>query len=198
MMRYWNVDLHITTGDDPNSHIRAAEALIADRPDEFFYLNQNGNPMNVTAHAEGTAAEIWSQTEGNVDTVVAALGTSGTLMGLASWLKDKNRDIEIISVQPSQAQNLIEGLLFVSDDYTPPIYNHGLIDQTLFISDADAIAQTRQLALREGMFCGISSGACMAAVMQLGTSLQGKTVVVVLGDRGDRYMSTELFAGIHA
>lgn len=198
LMRFWNVDLHITSGDDPNSHIHAAEALIADRPDEFFYLNQNGNPMNVVAHAEGTAAEIWMQTGGKVDTVVAALGTSGTLMGLASWLKEKNPAIEIVSVQPAQAQNKIEGLLFVSDDYTPPIYNHGLIDQTLFISDDDAITQTRQLALREGMFCGISSGACMAAVIQLGSSIDGKRVVVVLGDRGDRYMSTDLFAGISA
>lgn len=196
LMRFWNVDLHLTTGDDPNSHIRAAEALVADRPDEFFYLNQNGNPLNVTAHALGTAAEIWEQTKGSVDTVIAALGTSGTLMGLSSWLKNKNPAIEIISVQPAQAQNKIEGLLFVSDDYTPPIYDHELVNQTLFISDDDAITHTRQLALREGLFCGISSGACLAAVMQLGSALDGKTVVVVLGDRGDRYMSTDLFAGI--
>jgi cysteine synthase len=195
-MRFWGVDLVLTAGADPNSHIHAAEALVAQRPREFFYLNQNGNPGNVAAHADGTAAEIWAQTEGQVDVVVAALGTAGTVMGLSTWLKERNPDIEVISVQPAQAQSKIEGLLFVSPDYVPPIYDASAVDETVHVPDDEAIAACRLLALREGLFCGISSGACAAAVAQLAPRLKGKRVVTVLGDRGDRYLSTDLFAGI--
>jgi len=196
MMRFWGVDLQLTSGADPNSHIRAAEELVRAKPQDYFYLNQNGSPGNVAAHADGTAAEIWEQTGGKVDTVIAALGTSGTLMGLALWLKERNPAIEIVGVQPKQAQSKIEGLLYVSDDYTPPIYNDDLVDRTLHIADAEAIAETRRLAQREGMFCGISSGACIAAARLLARETPGKTIVAVLGDRGDRYLSTDLFAGI--
>jgi cysteine synthase len=198
MMRFFGVELILTPGADPNSHIYAAEALVAERPGDYFYLNQNGNRGNADAHADGTAAEIWEQTDGRVDTVVAALGTSGTLMGLARWLKERKPRIEVISVQPEQAQSKIEGLLYVSPDYVPPIYDPALVDRTLHIPDTEAIAETRTLARREGLFCGISSGACVAAVKRLGAELSGKCIVAVLGDRGDRYMSTELFSGIEA
>ena len=198
LMRYWGVDLILTSGEDPNSHIHAAEELVARQPEEFFYLNQNGNPANTLAHADGTAAEIWSQTEGRVDVVIAALGTSGTLMGLSTWLKERKREIQIIGVQPAQAQSRIEGLLYVSPDYVPPIYDPDLVDMTLHIPDEEAIADTRLLALREGLFCGISSGACLAAARKLAPELVGRNVVLVLGDRGDRYLSTDLFAGIEA
>lgn len=196
LMRFWGVDLHLTSGADPNSHIHAAEELVRARPREYFYLNQNGSPGNVAAHADGTAAEIWEETNGKVDTVIAALGTSGTLMGLSLWLKARNPKIEIVGVQPQQAQSKIEGLLYVSPDYTPPIYNDDLVDRTLHISDAEAIAETRGLAQREGLFCGISSGACIAAARLLAREGPGKMIVAVLGDRGDRYLSTDLFAGI--
>ena len=196
LMRFWGVDLRLTSGADPNSHIRAAEELVRAHPREFFYLNQNGSAGNVAAHADGTGAEIWEQTEGKVDTVIAALGTSGTLMGLSLWLKERNPNVEIISVQPQKAQSKIEGLLYVSPDYIPPIYRDDLIDRTLHISDSEAIEETRRLAKREGLFCGISSGACMAAARLLARETPGKTIVAVLGDRGDRYLSTDLFAGI--
>jgi cysteine synthase len=196
LMRFWGVDLRLTSGADPNSHIRAAEELVRENPDEFFYLNQNGSAGNAAAHADGTAAEIWEQTGGNVDTVIAALGTSGTLMGLALWLKARHPAIEIVGVQPEQAQSKIEGLLYVSPEYVPPIYNDGQIDRTLHISDALAIEETRLLARREGLFAGISSGACVAAARSLAQESPGRRIVVVLGDRGDRYLSTALFAGV--
>jgi len=196
LMRFWGVELVLTSGADPNSHIHAAEQLVADEPDKFFYLNQNGARANVDAHADGTAAEIWRQTNGHVDVVIAALGTSGTLMGLALWLKERNPEIEIIGVQPCQPQSKIEGLLHVSPEYVPPIYQEALVDRTIYVPDEDAITETRNLALREGLFCGISSGACAAAAKELAAELRGKSVVVVFGDRGDRYLSTDLFAGI--
>jgi cysteine synthase len=198
LMRFWGVELMLTSGDDPNSHIKAAEKLVAEQPTEFFYLNQNGSKGNTDSHADGTAAEIWEQTGGKVDMVLAALGTSGTLMGLSIWLKERNPAIEIVGVQPQQAKSKIEGLLYVSPEYIPPIYNDDLVDRTLHVSDQDAINEARNLALREGLFCGISSGACIAAAKRLAPELKGKTVVVTLADRGDRYMSTDLFAGISA
>ena len=117
-------------------------------------------------------------------------------MGLAVWLKQRHPGIEIVGVQPQKAQSKIEGLLYVSLDYVPPIYNDDLIDRTLHISDAEAIEETRQLARREGLFCGISSGACIAAARLIARESPGRRIVVVLGDRGDRYLSTDLFAGI--
>jgi len=194
LMRYMGVDLVLTSGEDPNSHIHTAEALVAAEPNEYFYLNQNGHSGNVTAHARGTAAEIWEQTEGKVDTVVASLGTSGTLMGLAVGLKDRRQDIEVIGVEPTGTKSKIEGLLHVSPEYTPPIYQPSLIDRTVYIEDQEAIVTARHLARTEGIFCGISSGAVVAAVRHQAEHLRGKHVVVVLADRADRYMSTDLFA----
>ena len=196
LMRYLGVDLVLTSGDDPNSHIKAAEALVAAEPERYFYLNQNGCPGNTEAHAVGTAAEIWNQTDGKVDVVVAALGTSGTLMGLALGLRDRNPRIEVIGVEPTQPKSKIEGLLHVSPEYVPPIYDRTLITETVYVDDDSAIRETRALARREGIFCGISSGATVAAVRSLAPRWRGKRVVVVLGDRGDRYLSTELFADV--
>jgi cysteine synthase len=193
LMRYLGVELVLTSGDDPNSHIRAAEALVAAEPERFFYLNQNGCAGNTEAHADGTAAEIWEQTRGKVDVVVAALGTSGTLMGLALGLRDR-RTVEVIGVEPTQPKSRIEGLLHVSPEYVPPIYDRSLISETVYIDDDTAIREARQLARREGIFCGISSGATVAAVKKLAPRWRGKCVVVVLGDRADRYLSTDLFA----
>jgi len=198
LMRFWGVDLHLTSGEDPNSHIHTAEALVREYPNEYFYLDQNGCQGNVVAHADGTAAEIFAQTDGRVDVVIASLGTSGTLMGLGSWFREHKPAVRIVSVEPAQAQSRIEGLLFVSPDYVPPIYDAGLVDHTIHISDEDAIAEARRLAQSEGLFCGISSGACTAAARQLAPELDGKCVVVVLADRGDRYLSTDLFKGVEA
>jgi cysteine synthase len=194
LMRYMGVELMLTSGEDPNSHIHAAEALVAADSQRYFYLNQNGNPGNVMAHARGTAAEIWEQTEGKIDVVVASLGTSGTLMGLAVGLKERRPDIEVIGVEPTQTKSRIEGLLHVSPEYTPPIYQPSLVDRTVYIEDDEAIETARHLALAEGLFCGISSGAVVAAVRHQAPDLRGKHVVVVLADRADRYMSTDLFA----
>jgi len=196
LMRYLGVELVLTSGDDPNSHIKAAEALVADEPERFFYLNQNGCAGNTEAHADGTAAEIWAQTQGKVDAVVAALGTSGTLMGLAVGLREHNPAIEIIGVEPTQPKSKIEGLLHVSPDYVPPIYDRTLVTETVYVDDDSAIAEARRIARREGIFCGISSGATVAAARRLAPRWRGKRVVVVFGDRADRYLSTDLFATV--
>jgi cysteine synthase len=196
LMRYLGVELVLTSGDDPNSHIKAAEALVADDPEHFFYLNQNGCAGNTEAHALGTAAEIWEQTDGKVDVVVAALGTSGTLMGLALGLRERNAQVEVIGVEPTQPKSKIEGLLHVSPEYVPPIYDRSLITETVYVDDDSAIREARHLARREGIFCGISSGATLAAARQLSPRWRGKCVVLVFGDRGDRYLSTGLFADV--
>jgi cysteine synthase B len=196
LMRYLGVELVLTSGDDPNSHIKAAEALVAAEPEKFFYLNQNGCYGNTEAHALGTAAEIWTQTHGKVAAVIAALGTSGTLMGLAIGLRERNPDIEVIGVEPTQPKSKIEGLLHVSPEYVPPIYDRSLITETVYVADDLAIAEARSLARREGIFCGISSGATVAAARRLAPRWRGKQVVAVFGDRADRYLSTDLFADV--
>ena len=196
LMKYMGVDLVLTSGDDPNSHIKAVEALVAAEPKKYFYLNQNGCAGNTEAHALGTAAEIWTQTSGKVDAVVAALGTSGCLMGLAVGLRERNPKIEIIGVEPEKAKSKIEGLLHVSPEYVPPIYDPALVTETVYVDDESAVREARMLARREGIFCGISSGATVAAARKLAPRWRGKCVVLVFADRGDRYLSTDLFADV--
>jgi len=156
-------------------------------------LNQFANPHNPLAHYEHTGREIWQQTDGQITHFVSAMGTTGTIMGCSRYLKQQNSAIKIIGLQPAQGSQII-GIRRWSDNYLPKIYEPNRVDQIIDIYQSDAINMTRKLAKTEGIFCGMSSGGAVHAAVQLSTQINNATIVVIICDRGDRYLSAGLFA----
>ena len=155
-------------------------------------LNQFGNADNPLAHYEGTGPEIWRDTEGQITHFVSSMGTTGTIMGCSRYLKEQNAAVQIIGVQPEEG-SAIPGIRKWPEDYLPKIYDARSVDRILFVNQTDAEETTRRLAREEGIFAGISSGGALAAALQLSVSLQNATIVSIVCDRGDRYLSTGVF-----
>ncbi len=162
-------------------------------PDKYFMADQFNNPANWQAHYHGTAVEIWEQTGGGVDMLVATLGTAGTLMGLSRRLKEYNPDISIVGVEPYLGHR-IQGLKNMKEAYRPEIFEKVRLDEKVNIDDEDAFDMTRRLARHEGLFVGMSSGAAMAIACQKAREMSSGTIVVIFPDSGERYLSTPLFA----
>jgi cysteine synthase B len=155
-------------------------------------LDQFANDDNWMAHYEGTGPEIWEQTQGRVTHFVSAMGTTGTITGVSRFLKEQNPQVQIVGVQPTDGSS-IPGIRKWSEDYIPPIRSKALIDQIEEVTQSDAEEMARRLALEEGLFCGPSAaGACQVA-LRLSKSLQDAVIVFIVCDRGDRYLSTNLF-----
>ena len=194
MLRFWGADLVLTTRDDPDSHIFGAQALMAEQPQEYFYINQNENRDNIIAHSQGTGAEILTQLDGDVAAFVSGFGTGGTLMGVAQYFQEQGIDSQIVAVEPGgEPRAKIDGLKHSSEAYQPLIYDRQLVDQTMEVAEDDAYETTRQIARQEGVIAGLSSGAALWAAQQLATTMDGGNIVVIFGDRGERYFSTRLF-----
>lgn len=155
-------------------------------------LDQFSNPDNPLAHYETTGPEIWRDTEGKVTHFVSAMGTTGTIMGTSRYLKEQNPAITIVGVQPAEGAK-IPGIRRWPEAYLPSIYDAARVDLTLDITQAEAEAVTRELAAREGIFCGISSGGAVAAALQLSQQVENAVIVSIICDRGDRYLSTDVF-----
>ena len=155
-------------------------------------LDQFANPDNPRAHYVGTGPEIWRDTGGTITHFVSSMGTTGTIMGTGAYLKEKNPDIEIIGVQPRDGA-LIPGIRRWPEAYLPKIYDREKIDTTLDVSQDEAEATTRALGMREGIFAGISSGGAVAAALEVSKSRENAVIVVIICDRGDRYLSTNVF-----
>lgn len=172
--------------------IEEVHRLIGLYPQKYHHLDQFNNPANAQAHYETTGPEIWSQTEGNVDCLVCGIGTSGTLMGVSRYLKEKNPDIKVFGVQPHKEHNM-QGLKNLTISKTPGIYQPACIDDMLYIDDETAFEQTRNLALKSGIFVGMSSGLAFAASLKIAKMKRFSNIVTVFPDRGDRYLSTNLF-----
>ncbi|MGD0779399.1 MAG: cysteine synthase family protein [Dehalococcoidales bacterium] len=175
---------------------RAHEALKAE-PGKYFMPNQFDNPNNVLSHYETTGPEIYNQTKGRVDVFVCAMGTTGTLIGTAKYLKEKIKGIKIVGVEPTVGHT-IQGLKNMTESVVPGIYNPKVLDEKVTIEDGDAFETARLLAVREGLFTGMSSGAAVAGALQVAKKMKKGTIVVILPDRGDRYLSTTLFRSICA
>ena len=169
--------------------IRVARRMAEEHPERYFYADQYNNPANWQAHYMSTGPEIIQQTDGRVTHFVAGLGTSGTLMGTARYLREYNRDIEVIAVQPDDAFHGLEGLKHMPSAIQPGIYDPSFPDRSLAISTEAAYAMPRDLARREGMFVGISSGAAAAAALQVALELDEGLVVTVFPDAGYKYLS---------
>ena len=155
-------------------------------------LDQFSNPDNPRAHYEGTGPEIWRDTHGEITHFVSAMGTTGTIMGVSKYLKEQNPEIEIVGVTPAEGAS-IPGIRRWPEAYLPAIYNDERVDRTLEVEQADAEETTLALAAREGIFAGISSGGAVAAALELSKQVENAVIVIIICDRGDRYLSTGVF-----
>ncbi len=156
-------------------------------------LDQFNNADNPLAHIEGTGPEIWQQTEGTVTHFVAAMGTTGTIMGVSQALKTFNKEIQIVGLQPAEGAS-IPGIRRWPEAYLPGIFDAASIDKTLDIGQQEAEDTMRDLARKEGVFCGVSSGGAVAGALRLASEVENATIVVSISDRGDRYLSSGLFS----
>jgi cysteine synthase A len=180
--------------------VKRAEQLVAETPDAFM-PQQFKNPANPQIHRETTAKEIWVDTDGKFDIFVAGVGTGGTITGCGEVFKQKDKNIKIIAVEPKDSPVLSGGragphkIQGIGAGFIPDVLNRNIIDEILQVSNRDAMETARQLAAKEGIFAGISSGAAMWAAIQVSyrPESQGKTIVVILPDTGERYISTEMF-----
>jgi cysteinyl-tRNA synthetase len=172
--------------------IEEAYSLFRKEPDKYWLADQFNNESNWICHYNGTAVEIWQQTGGKVTTVVAAMGTTGTVMGLSKRLKGYNPRIEIIGVEPYLGHN-IQGMKNMKESYRPEIFNKDFLDRIVHIEDEEAFQMTRRLAKEEGIFVGMSSGAAMAATLKVAQEIKAGVLVVIFPDGGERYLSTNLF-----
>jgi cysteine synthase B len=172
--------------------IRLAHRILEESPEEYYMPNQYANPDNVRAHYETTGPEIYRQTEGEIDCFVAGMGTGGTLMGTGAYLRGRKKDIRIVGVEPKPGHK-IQGLKSMKEAIVPAIYREENLDEKLIVDDDPAFDTARRLAVEEGLFVGMSSGAAVAGAIQMAKRLRSGTIVALLPDRGDRYLSTALF-----
>lgn len=169
------------------------EAMAMAERGEGTLLNQFSNPDNLWAHYHSTGPEIWQQTQGTVTHFVSSMGTTGTIMGVSSYLKEQNTQIQIIGMQP-QDGSCIPGIRRWPKEYLPTIFDASKVDQVLDVSQQEAEDTMRRLATEEGIFCGVSSGGAVAGALRLAEQLHEAVIVVIVCDRGDRYLSSGVFA----
>ena len=158
----------------------------------YYRLNQFDNPDNSKAHYKTTGPEIWRDTEGEVTHFVASMGTTGTIMGVSDYLKEMNKSITIVGVQPD-GDSKIPGIRKWGDEYVPAIFNRKKVDEVLEVSEAEATLMTQRLAEEEGVFAGMSSGGNVFCALKVAEKLESGVVVAIICDRGDRYLSSNLF-----
>lgn len=172
--------------------ILRARELVREFPDRYFMPDQFSNHYNQLAHYRNTAVEILEQSGGRVDHFVSALGTSGTLMGVGLALKERIPGVKIVSAHPVRG-HYIQGLKNLEEAIVPAIYDPAKIDRHIMVETEDAFDLARRLALEEGVFAGMSSGAALWAARVLASEIEAGTIVTILPDRGEKYLSTELF-----
>ena len=177
--------------------IRRAYQILNEEPELYYMPNQFNNENNVLAHYETTGPEVFSQTNGEIDVFVAGMGTSGTLMGVGRYLKERKPGVKIVGIEPEEGHT-IQGLKNMSNSIVPKIYDPRKLDEKIVIGDGEAFEMTRRLVTAEGLFVGMSSGAAVAGALRIAKEMRSGTIVVILPDRGDRYLSTTLFRSICA
>ena len=172
--------------------IRRAHQLVAENPGKYFMPDQFSNAGNYQAHYENTAIEIWQQTEGEIDYLVSALGTSGTIMGVSRFLKRCKPDIKVVCAHPVKG-HYIQGLKNMEEAIVPAIYDPSRIDIQIMVESEEAIRMAREIIAREGIFAGMSSGAAMVAALRTAERIDVGNIVVILPDRAEKYLSTSMF-----
>ncbi|MDD3686051.1 MAG: cysteine synthase [Bacteroidales bacterium] len=173
--------------------IRKVHELVEKHPEKYFMTDQFSNKYNGVAHYKTTGEEIWKQANGKIDYFVSAIGTSGTIMGVGKVLKEYNPDIKIVCAEPVQG-HYIQGLKNMQEAIIPAIYDPRKIDDRIMVETEIAFAITREIVKNEGIFCGMSSGAALYAAIETAKKIEKGRIVTIFPDRGEKYLSTELFA----
>jgi cysteine synthase B len=181
--------------DATDGAIRKAHKILEESPEEYYMPNQFENEANVLAHYETTGPELWEQTGGDLDFVIAGLGTSGTAMGISRFMHEKSGRVKVIAAEPLPGHR-IQGLKNMQESIVPGIYNPGKLDIVMKVKDEDAFETARLMAEKEGLFVGMSSGAAMAVALKVAEGMKEGTIAAILPDRGDRYLSTNLFRSV--
>ena len=190
-MRSYGAELVLVTQEEGMEGARDL-ALQMEKEGKGKVLDQFSNPDNPCAHYDTTGPEIWHDTHGKITHFVSAMGTTGTIMGTSRYLKEQNSDIQIVGVQPEEGAS-IPGIRRWTPEYLPKIFESSRVDMTIDIGQEDAETTTLRLASEEGIFCGISSGGAVAAALQLSSQVENAVIVTIICDRGDRYLSTDIF-----
>ena len=191
-MKAYGADIVLTPeAGSMEAAIDRARAMVA--RGEGLMLDQFSNQDNPAAHYSGTGPEIWRDTAGKITHFVSSMGTTGTIMGVSRFLKEQNPEVQVVGVQPMEGAQ-IPGIRRWPKAYLPKIYDEKRVDRIIDVSQQAAEVTTRELAKREGIFAGISSGGAMSAALQLSQEVTDAVIVVIICDRGDRYLSTSVFS----
>ena len=190
-MKAYGAEL-VLTPKDGSMELARDVALKLQAEGEGIVLDQFGNSDNPLAHYESTGPEIWRDTGGKITHFVSSMGTTGTIMGVSRFLKEQNPNIKIIGIQPEEGAQ-IPGIRKWPEEYLPKIYDAKRVDELIYVSQKNAENTTRKLATEEGIFAGISSGGALYAALQLSKKVENATIVSIVCDRGDRYLSTGVF-----
>lgn len=172
--------------------ITRARELVASHPEKYFMPDQFSNQYNKMAHYKTTAEEIWRQTNGRIDYFVSAIGTSGTIMGVGQALRENNPAVKIVCAHPVKG-HYIQGLKNMEEAIVPSIYDPSQINETVMVETEDAFEMTRQIVKYEGLFVGMSSGAALLAAIEVARKTKSGVIVAIFPDRGEKYLSTDLF-----
>lgn len=190
-MRAYGADLVLVTKEQGMEGARDLAQAMADRG-EGYILDQFNNPDNPLAHYRTTGPEIWRQTDSRITHFVSSMGTTGTITGVSRFLREQAKPVTIVGLQPEEGSS-IPGIRRWPEEYMPGIYNADLVDAVLDIHQREAENTMRELASREGIFCGVSSGGAVAGALRVARENPGAIVVAIICDRGDRYLSTGVF-----
>ena len=196
ILRAYGVDFVLTDpGEGSDGAIREARRLYTEEPVKYFYPDQYSNPANPRSHYESTAPEIWEQTSGGITHFVAGLGTSGTLVGTASRLKEYNSEVSVISFEPDSPFHGLEGMKHMESAMVPPIYDPTIADENRRASTEGAYEMVKRVAREEGVLIGTSSGAAVATALQVAREIEHGVVVTILCDGADKYLSERFWEG---
>jgi cysteine synthase B len=198
VLEAFGADLVLTPAKEvTDGAIRRARDFVDQEPEKYFLPDQFSNEANSLSHYLTTGPEIMKQTGGEVDIFVAGMGTTGTLMGVSRYLKEKKPEAKVIGIEPTVGHS-IQGLKNMTEAIVPKIYDPQALDEKITVQDEEAFETARLLASKEGLFVGMSSGAAVAGALRLAKDMRQGTIVTLLPDRGDRYLSTSLFRSICA
>ena len=190
-MRAYGAEVILTPSNKTIEYSRELAEEMADSGD-YFMLNQFANPDNYGAHYKTTGPEIWRDNDQKITHFVSAMGTTGTIMGVSRYLKEQNRDIQIVGTQPTEGSR-IPGIRRWSPEFLPKIFEPDRVDRVIDVSQDEAVSTTRKLASHEGILAGMSSGGAMTAALQVASEIESGVIVTIVCDRGDRYLSSDLF-----
>ena len=191
-MEAYGAKVILTPAEKTIEHSRKVAEEMADSG-EYFMLNQFANPDNYGMHYKTTGPEIWKDTNGTITHFVSAMGTTGTIMGVSKYLKEQNKGIEIVGTQPTDGSK-IPGIRRWSPEMVPDIFDASRVDTVLDVSQEEATSMARRMATEEGIMAGMSSGGALTAAIKVADNLKSGVIVCITCDRGDRYLSTNLFA----